>query len=548
MKYKILNENYDKNIIERLLEVRNIDNIENFLNPTWKNNWYDPYLLSDMEKSIKRIEKAIKNNEKIIIFWDYDVDGVTATYVVFYFIYKFLNYKNVSIRLPSRNDGYWIRWFHLDELKEKWVSLVITVDNGITAIEETEYAKKIWLDLIITDHHSPLEDIPEPFALVNPKVSPNYPYKDIAWVWVAFKLITALANHLKLDKKIKQKMIDYFLPIVAIWTVADCVPLIDENRFLVKKWLEITNNKNKRPPNIENMIEYLNLKNVESYHIWFVIGPRLNASWRMFTPDNAFHVLFQHNKESQFKYLDKLEELNKTRRENQSDILKEVEENIDLTKNIIIAYGDYHEWIIWIVSWRLTEKYNKPSIVMHFDKEKWIYTGSCRAPLYFSIVKMLENVWWEWLLERFWWHAQAGGLTCKKENLDEFIEEVYKYSEKILPKDLEKIIFIDTEIKKIDLLSEEINKIHLLAPFWQQNQEPVFLIKDIKIKKIDLVWKEQNHLKIYWEKDWVDIILIKWSWKTMLDKIKDNKYISIIWTYTKDDYNWWFYFKIKELV
>lgn len=550
MKFEILNNELDLPLLDRLLKIRNIDlnKKEDFLNPDWKNFWYSPFLLSDMDKSIERILKAIKNNERIVVFWDYDVDGVTATYVVFYFIYKFLNYKNISIRLPSRADGYGIRGFHLDELKEKWVSLVITVDNGITAVEEAEYAKKIGLDLIITDHHTPLDVLPNSFALVDPKTSPEYPFKEIAGVWVAFKLITALANKLNLDKKTKEKMMNYFLPIVAIWTVADCVPLVDENRLLVKKWLEIINNKNKRPPNIQNMIDFLNLKNVDSYHIGFVIWPRLNASWRIYKPDDSFQALFQHNCEAQTKYLEKLDELNKKRQDTQSNILSEVEKNIDLSKNILVSYWEFHEWVIGIVSWRLTEKHNKPSIIMHVDKEKWIAVGSCRAPMYFSIVKMLNDIWKDGLLERFGWHAQAGWLTVKLDNIDTFVQAVYKYWENILPEELEKLVFVDTEITEKDLLSEDINEVWKLAPFGEQNPQPTFLIKNVQIKKIDFVWKQQNHLKIYAQKDWIDLILIRWSGKTMLDKIWGRQNIDIIANYEKDDYNGGFYFKIKELI
>jgi len=452
MKIQILNEEFDLSLIDRLLKIRWVQDKEKFLNPTWKNSWYDPFLLSDMDKSVDKIVQVMKNNERIVVFGDYDVDWVTATYVVFYFLYKFLNYKNVSVRLPSRADGYWIRGFHLDELKEKNVSLVITVDNGITAVEEVEYAKKLGLDVIITDHHSPLEVLPSPFALINPKVSDKYPFKELAWVWVAFKLITALASKLWLSRQLKEKMVNYFLPIVAIWTVADCVPLVDENRFLVKKWLEIINDTKRRPPNIQNMIDFLNLKNVDSYHIWFVIWPRLNASGRIHKPDDSFHALFQHSATCQNKYLEKLEQLNRTRQDTQSDILKEVEDNLDTSENIIVAVWEFHEWVIGIVAGRLTEKYNKPSIVLSIQKEKNEAVGSCRSPMYFSIVDLLEKIWKEWILERYGWHRQAGWLTIKLDNLDKFKELVKKYSKDILPGDLEKIIYVDTEITSDDLL------------------------------------------------------------------------------------------------
>jgi len=186
---------------------------------------------------------------------------------------------------------------------------------------------------------------------------------------------------------------------------------------------------------------------------------------------------------------------------------------------------------------------------MHIDKKEKQAVWSCRAPLYFSIIKMLDTIWTKHkLLERYGWHAQAGWLTCKLDNLDKFKEAVYKYWEKILPNDLEKINFLDTKILEKDLLEDEIKKIFLLAPFWEKNKEPVFLLENIKIKKIDLVWKQKNHVKIYGQLGQVEIILIKWSWLNLLEKIKWKQTISVVVNIEKDNFNWWYFFKIKELV
>ncbi len=548
MKIEILNDDTNLSLIDRLLKIRKIEDKNKFLSPTWWNSRYNPFLLENIEKASEKILNVMKNNERIVIFGDYDVDWITATYVVFYFLYKFLWYKNVSIRLPSRQDWYWIRKFHIDELKQKNVSLVITVDNWITAVEEVDYANKLWLDIIITDHHSPLEKLPNSYAIINPKTSSNYPFKELAGVWVAFKLITALSNKLKLSTTKKNKIINCFLPIVAIWTVADCVPLIDENRFLVKKWLEIINNPHKRPINISNIISYLNLKNIDSFHIWYIIWPRLNASWRIHKPDNAFQVLFQHKELCQLKYLNKIEWMNKERQLTQTDILVEVEKTIDKNKNILLAIWEFHEWVIWIVAWKLTEKYNKPSIVLSINKSKNEAVGSCRAPNYFSIIKMLDNIWKKWIFERYGWHLQAWWLTIKLDKIEIFKKELENYWKNISQDKLEKIILVDTFIWKEDLISDDIKKLDLLAPFWEQNPNPTFLIKDLQIKKIDLVWKEKNHIKVYANKDWVDLTLLKWSWLKLLEKLKDKKYIDCVVQYAKDDYNWWFYFKILEIL
>lgn len=189
-----------------------------------------------MEKAVERIIEAVKNKEKIMIFGDYDVDGITSSYILYEFITKFLNYKNVSIQYPDRiKEGYGIKKEHIDDIKKKNVDLIITVDNGIASLQEAIYAKEQGIDLIITDHHQDLEAIPEAVAVVNPQISPNYPFKGLAGVGVSFKLICAMLTKSTFNAKQRNEIFNYFLPVVAIGTVADVVPLIGENRVIVKK-------------------------------------------------------------------------------------------------------------------------------------------------------------------------------------------------------------------------------------------------------------------------------------------------------------------------
>ena len=202
MKYQILNQDNNLPLIQRLLWVRNIsEKPDFFLDPRIAHYWKDPFLLNDMEKWVERIIQALKNKEKIMIFWDYDVDGITSSFCVYKFITEFLGYKNISIMYPDRlKDGYGLKNKHLDEIKAKGVSLIITVDNGITSVQEAEYAKELGIDLIITDHHHKLDQVPDSYALINPQVSPNYTFKGLAGVWVAFKLINALLTKTNFDK------------------------------------------------------------------------------------------------------------------------------------------------------------------------------------------------------------------------------------------------------------------------------------------------------------------------------------------------------------
>ncbi len=553
MIYEVLNQDKDKSLIERIFAVRGIDdNIDSFLNPTYQEYWWDPFLLTGMKKAVNRILKAIENNEKIMIFGDYDVDGVTSSYSLYHFITKILRYSNISIRLPHRlKDGYGIRTYHIDEVKNLWVSLVITVDNGITAIQEASYAKKLGIDMIITDHHTPLDALPDSFVTINPKISSRYKFKDLAGVAVVFKLISAISNTLIKDKDLKQKVMNDLMPFVAIWSVADCVPLIGENRLLVQKWLEIINNPSKRPENISAIIKFLNLKTVTSFHIWFVIGPRLNAGWRMSSANDSLHCILQKG-QIQTNYLEKLEKLNTQRRTRQENDMKEIEEKLDLTQKVLVAVWDnIHEWVVGIVAGRIAEKYNKPTLIMSIDEEKQIAVWSCRAPEYFSIIDMLNEVGKDGLLDRFGGHEQAWGLTVKLKNLDKMITSMYKYwKETITDSKLEKPIQVDTEILERDLKDNNINDMHKLEPFGEGNREPFFLIKDLKTEKILTMGKEKNHTKVLsrlWE---VPVEIIKWNGENngIAKKARKQDSLDIICKYRKNDFSWGYFFDIKEVL
>lgn len=243
MAYKILYDNPNEALLTRLLKVRKVeDTIEDFLNPRFSKYRIDPRKLATMHEAVDRVVAALKNKERIMIFADYDVDGTTSGFLLYTLIKTFFGHPNVSIMFPNRlEDGYGLKCHHLDTMKSKGVDLVITVDNGITSVQEALYAKKIGLDLVITDHHHCLETIPDAIAVVNPQVSPDYRFKGICGAGVAFKLAMALVEKSTFPQEKKREIFQYFLPVVAIATVADCVPLLDENRLFVKEGLELIN-------------------------------------------------------------------------------------------------------------------------------------------------------------------------------------------------------------------------------------------------------------------------------------------------------------------
>ena len=543
MKYQLLNESYDKTLIERLLEIRGIQSdTDIFFDPTFNRTWIDPFKIDWMERAVEHIMKSMKKGEKIMIFWDYDVDGVTASYCLYKFFRYFLQYSSVSIMYPDRQkDWYWLRNYHLVEMKSKWVQLVITVDNGITSVEEAKYAKEIWIDLLITDHHQPLNELPDAVVVLNQNCSENYPFKWLAWVWVAFKLIVALLTKCNFTNERKNQIFNFFLPIVAIWTVADVVPLLWENRFIVKRWLELMNrHPDSLPKCLKWFLSYLNIKSpIDTYHIWFVIWPRINAWWRIQSPYDSLNI-FLHEWDSQIEFLEKMDVINQERRRLQDEWFKIAEKLVDIESPILIAQSwDFHEWVIWIIAWKLAEKYNKPSVVFKCDEEKWTASASLRGPNYFSIIDMLKfNAD---LLERFWWHQWAWWLTVKLENMDKLNKKLKSYcKKKIKDSDLEKVLFVDTKIVPEEWTSWNFAFLERFEPFGEWNEEPLFLFENLNIKKIEKVWKNGgSHMKIYANR-WDQLLHLLFWWKGSRSDVISSE-ISVIWKIRRDTFNWWYF-------
>ena len=347
----------------------------------------------------------------------------------------------------------------------------------------------------------------------------------------------------------KNEVFNYFLPVVAIWTVADIVPLIWENRLLVKKWLDLINNNRERiPESLKWYLKFLNLKDVDSFHIWFVIWPRINAWWRIDSPYTSLKTLL-YSGDKQIEYLEKLDSINAERKKMQEEAFKIAEKDLDHDQKILIAeHEDFHEWIVWIVSWRITEKYNKPSVVFKIDNGKWLAVWSLRWPDYFNVIEMLQQNWD--ILERFGWHKWAGWLCVKLENLSELKDRICEYCTKyISDDDLEKITYIDTKFYENERNDETIKKIDNLWPFGEWNPEPQYLFENIKIESIQKVWKTWNgHMKIKWLL-WNKKIdfLFRWKWD-MIKDIENKKEINIVWKIKKDDFNGWYSVNWTEIM
>ena len=555
MNFKLIYDNPKEDLLNRLFKVRWIDDdIDSFLDPKLSDYRGNPFLLHDMEKSVQRIIQAMKDKEKIMIFWDYDVDGITSSYILYQFFMKFLNYKYVSIQYPDRiEDGYGIKKKHIDDIQSKGVTLIITVDNGISTVQEAEYAKELGIDIIITDHHQHGEKIPPAFAVITPLISPEYPFKYLAGVGVAFKLICALTERSTLTKDKKNQVFNYFLPVVAIGTVADVVPLVNENRVIVKRGLELINrNHENLPSSLKWFLKYLNLKNnVDTFHIGFIIWPRINAGGRIQSPYDSLKALL-YTGEKQIDHLDKIEEINTERKRIQEEALKKAEELIDLNERILIATNEsFHEGIVGIVAGRLTEKYTKPSMVLKINQEKQLWIASLRGPDYFNVIEMISTA--SDILERFGGHKGAGWLAVKLENLDKLIQRFQTYcNECIQDHHLIKTVKVDTKIYQHERDNVILAKIQQFAPFGEGNSEPVFLLEDIVIKKVEKVGTNgKSHLKVhgqFGDKKITAMFRGKW-WEVdnLLESSAKSSGLSIIWKIKKDTFNGWFYLEWADI-
>lgn len=551
MKINIRNTDTKKGLLQRLFDTRGIDcETYDFLNPTFKKYRIPPHQLDDMDKAVQIIFSHIKKNSKIMIFWDYDVDGVTSSYCLFSFFTKFLQYKNCSIKYPNRlTDGYGLKNKHVKEMKDAGIDLIITVDNGITSIQEATYAKELNIDLVITDHHHALDTLPQANAVVNPQISSAYEFKGIAGVGVAFKVINALMEAAEFSAEKKKECFEYFLPIVTIGTVADCVPLVKENRVMVKKGLALINQKRHAiPASLQGFLDHVNIKgNMDTFHIGFVIWPRINAGGRLWSPYDSLRTLL-FSGEKQKEYLTQIDAINTERKKLQDKALKHALTAIDVEQKILIATDhSYHEGIVGIVSGRITEKYTKPSMVLHMCEERGIAVGSLRCPQYFSVIEMLKTA--DHLLERYGGHQFAGWLTVKLENLEELKQHFYQYAHNTISDDqLIKVVNVDTHLLAHERESNILQQIQQLAPFGVGNEEPLFIIPSCTVLGINKVGQRgKGHLKMTVDFHGKTISALRWSKGDLIGDYEPGNTVNLIGKIKSDSFSGGFMVECKTI-
>ena len=484
-------------IVAKILINRGItddDMIREFLSVD-ENQFLDPYLLSGIKQSVERIKKAVGNNEKIAVYGDYDVDGITSTYIV----YDYLKSIGASViyYIPDRaSEGYGLNIAAIDCLAEQETALIITVDVGITAFDEVIYAASKGIDMIITDHHTPGDDVPPAFCVINPKLPDNiYPNCNLAGVGVAFKLIYALSD---CDKNI----LDEYCQFACIGTIADMVPLIGENRFIASYGLErIKETKN---IGLKALMEIsgIDKSQISSSNISFAIAPRLNAAGRISSAENSVKLFLCKSEDEALNLAKELDAGNKLRQNTEQEIIEEALEIINTNKLyndnvIVVAKEDWHHGVIGIVASKITEKFYKPCTVISISPDG-IGKASGRSISGFNLFDALSAC--DDVLIKFGGHELAAGFSLSADKVDSFREKINKYANTILTEDvLTPVLNIDAEIDAKELNLKTAYELKILEPHGIGNRSPVLCVKNANISNVKL-HKGGKHAFITFEK------------------------------------------------
>ncbi len=492
------------------------EEIEEFLAPEYE-RLHSPFLFLDMQKAVDRIWQAIGNNQKIVVYGDYDADAVTANAVLRQ-TFKYLNHDNVASYIPDRfSEGYGVNLEAVKKIKAEGAAVIITVDCGTNSTEVAEWCQANEVDFIITDHHEIIGPHPKAYALINPKNPEDaYPYHEITGVGVAFKLAAGMLSR-------KEKVISrlepspptplpkgeggsakyvygyekWLLDLVAIGTVADCHSLIGENRILVKFGLKVL--QKTRWPGLKALIKSARLdilKQIfDTYTLGFVIAPRLNAAGRLEHANIALDLLLEENPMNAETKAAELENINLRRQETTQRILSDAKEQALLLsdrKVLVIMSADWHKGVVGLVAGRLAEEFYKPAIVLQIDGGE--ATGSARTAGDFNIVEALKHA--SEHLTRFGGHTQAAGLSLLPENYEIFYQSILEYADKHLPESREPVLELETEIFEKDLTLNTFEEISVLEPFGIGNPRPKFLLKNAQVLSQRQVGTEGKHLQM----------------------------------------------------
>lgn len=464
----------------------------------------DPYLITDMDKAVERIEKALEKGERICVFGDYDADGVTSTALM----YSYLSDKGADVMyyIPDRvSEGYGMNCSAIEKLSNQDVKLIVTVDNGISAIEEIKYAKTLGIDCVVTDHHKVGDTLPDAVAVVDPhREDCNLHFKDWAGVGVAFKVVCAL------EKGDYFEVLNNYADIIAIGTVADVVDLKDENRAIVKYGVAKINTNPCNGVNALRQIAGVSEKPLNAVGVTFSLAPRINAAGRIESAETALKLLLCDDLKVSLDIAEQVDICNRRRHDFESEIMeaavKHIEANDVLkhSKVIVVCGEGWHHGVIGIVAARITEKYGRPTIVITFEGDEG--TGSARSIDGFSVYDAIKSC--EDMLTHFGGHTMAAGLGIKRENVENFFISINEYAKSV--EEAVPTLVLDCKLNPAYINASLVESLETLEPFGAGNAQPLFGVFGVRLSNIQPVG-EGKHLRLGFTKANTQFTAMKFS-------------------------------------
>lgn len=521
-------------LISRILINKGIENIEQFLNPTL-DKLHDPFLMEDMHKAVDRLKIAVENREKVLVFGDYDVDGTTSTALLVLVLQELG--LNPLYYIPNReNEGYGLSVTGINLAIKKGVKVILTCDCGINAIDEVEYARANNIDVVITDHHEPMEILPNALAIVDPKRKDcSYPFSELCGAGVAFKVLQALTSKFDFHQERLYKHLD----LVAIGTAADIVPLVDENRVLTSEGLRrmLKNPK----PGIQALLKVSNFSEnqiIRVSNIVFGAAPRINAAGRLDEASQAVKLLISENPNEAGMIAQNLDKINLERRNIERKTvdaaIMELKYSHDLEEDkIIILHKDgWHQGVIGIVASKLKEMYNRPVVMISLDKG--VGRGSGRSIESFDLHNALQEC--SEYLENYGGHVMAAGMTIKEENIQPFIDKMKQVAnEKITDEMLKPVLEIDSEVSFLDINQVNIDYLNKMAPFGPANMRPKLVARNISISGMPRIIGEK-HVKFRACQNKFVISAIGWKMGEHYEMLISNRPLDIAFVIEENEY------------
>ncbi len=517
--------------------------INSFLNPSFK-DLYDPLLMKNMKEGVGRIAQAIKNNEKLAVYGDYDTDGICSCVILAKAFERF-GFKNYDIFIPNRfKGGYGLTNERVKQISELGVKLLITFDCGITDIEEVEYAKNLGIEVLIFDHHLPHEKMPDTLIIDAQQVGDEYPFKYLAATGLAYKTVQALADVLSFH--FKPSLEKQVLELVAIATIADQVPMVDENRVLVKLGLEqLKDTTNIGLKALLSAAGISEVKKYDSYHGGFVIAPRLNAVGRVRhkTPegrydstDYSFELLTTDNENEAKMWAEKINELNAERVKQGQKIYAEIQEKIvnqgGPEKIIFMGGAGWSNGIIGIIAGKLKDEWHRP--VFLYCQNENISIGSSRSVPSFNLVEVLEKG--KDLLVEAGGHKLSAGFTVKNENLEKLHQFLLKEAEKLNDEDLMPVLDIEMALEPEDISPAFWSLFNRMSPFGKDNPEPIFLMKGLNIFSLRTVGNGSKHIKMVVEKNKKSFDVISFNSAEKLSHLRSGMKIDLVFSLKENEW------------